>query len=207
LPIIFNSSPLVGLPISVGRSSYDHIFVESSRGVQSYESAQNEKYFDDMSALQKYILENSGYDLLSINNEIWKREKKASMQSELWFISRLPTVNRNKEVYILGGRGPVWIIVAIDNKVTDFQLVSAIQNEYDAQGEYIGRIASLDTTFGDGAVFQDLPITNFEKTGIFCSSITYGQTHSIHFKRRITPEGKIENKEIEGGYKECKAPW
>jgi len=64
--------------------------------------------------------------------------------------------------------------------------------------------------FGEYGVFPILkPIT--KKSGFFCSVLTAalqdGNEKVQIFKGRITPEGKIENKEMPEDVYECKLPW
>src|SRR5690606_28754167 len=183
-------------------------FISSPSSVDvRWDGPENIEHYESIQQLHSYFLKNSRTNLLSLQNSQWSQDKEANEKPvQSWRIGKLPCSGA-VSCYLLSANQGCWIVVSKGREVTDFELVSAVQNEYDEKGEYKGRVASLDTTFGDGAVFQQLPITDFENTGIFCSSITYGQTQSIHFKRRITSEGKIENKEIDGGYTQCKAPW
>ncbi len=202
LPTVFLKAPMIDLPISVGKTGRARVFITSDDSKSA-----NEESLKAMQYLHEHLMADSKVDLFSMGNDEWSQVKKMNLTSNnSWDISRLPCIEGLK-CFLLAPDGGVWLVIFKGDKITDFQLVEAIQSNYDEKGNYIGRIASLDTTFGDGAIFQQLPITNFEQTGIFCSSIVYGQTTSVHFKRRITPEGKIENKQIEGGYTQCKAPW
>jgi len=209
LPDIFYRSPPVKLPISAGKSPRDEALINSSKYIESYESPQNETYFDSMLKLEEAILSDKTTGPFSLASDQWSQNKKTAQKAKDWSISRLPCM-AGIDCFLLNDRGGVKLIVAKNKEITDWQLVTARQYKVDEKtGSFSAPIATMDTTFGDGVVWAQLPITNFEKTGIFCSEIVtgLGGGDAAQYKRRITPDGRIENKKIEGGYKECKEPW
>lgn len=202
-------SPMTGLPISVGYSSYDRVFIKSSKYVRAGEAAEYDGYYEAVKKQSKIIVDSTNKHILVVGSDEWVQTKQSMVSARSWWITRLPCPGEGIKCALLGGNGAINLIVLKDGRVTDFQLASAYRYEELSDGRYGLRIASLDTTFGDGVIFQRSPDTNFETTGIFCTEYMAGKYDEVvrHFKRRITPEGKIENKEIQGSYMDCKAPW
>src|SRR5690606_22463164 len=161
---------------SAGKSSYDHIFVESSKYMSGGDVAVYERYYDVIKHLSKNIISDGRTHILSVNSDKWSQARQEMVTARRWSITSLPCPGVDVQCFLLGGNGVINLVVAKSNQVTDFQLVNARRYEEKNDGTYGLRSASLDTTFGDGAIFQQLPITKFEQTGIFCSSIVYGQT-------------------------------
>jgi len=207
-PKIFDTAPTITLPIDVGVSSYKKIMVSSSKYIESYESAQNEEKYDDLNALINYMVSDKRTDEFSLNSDIWRDAKRQTELSKSWRVSRLPCI-KGIDCSLVGDNSGIWLIVSKEGKVTDFQRLTARQYEKDSKTGSNKRVAIMSTTFGDGILSQQLPTTNFIATGIFCSEIVTSVPvdKGRAFKRRITVDGKIENKQIDGGYKECKEPW
>lgn len=93
-------------------------------------------------------------------------------------------------------------------RMIDHSLIYARESYYDeGRGQSI-REKTLYTTFGSGGLHLNTWPIDVKETGVFCSEIV-GRESSNYFKvykRRITPKGRIENKEIDSWY-DCKAPW
>ena len=212
LPSLFEKAPLINLPISTGKSSYQGTIVSSSKYIDRKlgEVAANEEFYDAMATLQKYLLSDKRRDLFSLNNNQWSQDKKSTELANDWRVSRLPCLAELK-CFVFGLRGGASLIIEKNSEVTDFQLVDAVQYKLDDKGNTVDQAAELDTVFGDMGLLP-FPETHYGTTGIFCSIYTYtageGRTQEYKvFKSRITPDGKIENKEVTDGSKTCKDPW
>lgn len=203
-------APMINLPISVGKSSYDHLFVESKKHISRNDIPENERYYGAVEVLSRNILSNDKKSIFSANDDGWGQSRQAMANAKLWWIARLPCSPGDLQCFLLGGNGVINLVVLYAGQVSDFQLVSALQNEVSADDNYGPPIARLDTMFGEIGLFP-YPETEYEKTGIFCSVLTTtlpgGNEKVKIFKRRITPEGKIENKAMPEGVHECRLPW
>lgn len=109
--------------------------------------------------------------------------------------------------YLISRSSDMTFLVTEKNyRIIDAKLVYASYPIRSDEGEYVGS-GSLDSIFGDGIFWRQLPVTRFEQTGIFCSSFIDEVKHvGKNFKRRVNPEGYIESIEV-SDWRDCKAPW
>jgi len=209
IPAEFQQIPYLSLPISVGKSSYKFMQVSSSKYASKFSTAKNEKYYEAMSALHENMLEDKRTDIFSIGSEHWVKNKSEENTAHSWHVSRLHCDDKF-DCFLFGSSGAVWLVVEKSGEVFDFQLVNAIRFTYGGDGSSTGPDMEMDTFFGDGIGFYPYPETHYDKTGIFCSTIVTkpnGEEKYQVFKRRITPEGKLESKALPDGVTECKDPW
>lgn len=139
-------------------------------------------------------------------------------------LKRAPLVSREigcpaSHCFLFGYSGGLaWLVTTdADYRVVAAELIMSSERDYVPKGGgSVGLLAinerKLETSFGGRTWHTDNPL-DFEETGVFCSHyyfvesatpIAYDLFHA--FKRRVTPAGVIEFKEI-ASWDECKLPW
>ena len=187
----FESAPVAKLPLSVGGSSY---------GNASYDVAL-------ISTAEKKIV-NTLFELIKSYVDIEDDLQYINVQHEAApgniTMSKLPCLV-GVECYLVGVGQHVWLITWKD-KLVNVMLVNSTHYEWDDKGAWIKKFG-VDATFGDGVVWQTLPVTKLDETGIFCRTQTnYEANQAVSYKVRIKQDGSIESKEVEV-WSACKSPW
>ena len=119
--------------------------------------------------------------------------------------------------FLFGLSGLAWLVTTdADYRIVAAELMMNSEHGLVPRGDgAIGLVRinerKLETSFGGLTWRHDNPL-HFDDTGVFCSHYYFASNPRIEadlfhaFKRRVTPTGEIEFKEI-ASWEECKLPW
>ncbi|MBU1820996.1 MAG: hypothetical protein KKG00_05725 [Bacteroidetes bacterium] len=193
----FDSAHVVNFPVSVGRSSWGGSVFDVSK--------------DSAKEVVEEIFKLSGDEYFGSGYLYWDRGERAYISDYLnsgdYYVSvgKLSCIS-GVRCYLVDVPRMTFLVTVKDSKIIDSKLVYARHANRNKDGAYSGS-GNLDSIFGDGIFWQQLPVTRFEETGIFCSSFVDDVNHKYKdFKRRVNFDGFIESVEI-SGWRDCKAPW
>lgn len=193
LPEYFKKITPVEFPMSVGRSSWQGTYFPKSQ-----DKAEGRVIWDKI-----FIISYGGF--FGGNYPDWNFVNDLNVGKEL-HVGRLSCPFEISCYLFSRSSNMTFLVTEKNNRVIDAKLVYASYPIRNDKGGYAGS-SSLDSVFGDGIYWRQLPVTRFEETGIFCSSFIDEVKHvGKSFKRRVNPEGYIESIEV-SDWRDCKAPW